>query len=188
MLVVAMVVFIPAATGLRIVTFPRTIEVGKYDCAIVLGAAVSNNWPTPVFQARLDHGVQLYRQGIVDILIFTGGVGSGDVRAESEVGAAYAAAQGISPGDLLVEKTSETTPQNLLEAQKLMTAAGLGTTVIVSDPLHLYRSSLIAHSLGMDASSSATPTTRYRSWRTKLPFLLREIYFTLRWRVFKHDA
>lgn len=165
--------------GWRVLTFPKTLTAGQYDCAIVLGAAVSNSGPSPVFQARLDHAVALYQQNIVETLILTGGVGVGDTRAESEVGAAYAVAQGLSADNLLLDKTSETTPENLLEAQKLMQTNGLKTAVIVSDPLHLHRSQLIANALEMNAVTSATPTTRYRSWQTQLPFLLREVYFTL---------
>ncbi len=175
----AAVLLTPMAVGVRILTFPKTLMAGQFDCAIVLGAAVSNDRPTPVFQARLNHGIALHQQDVVEYLLFTGGIGAGDTQAESEVGATYAETQGVPAGDILIETTSKTTPQNLAEAQALMSASGLETAVIVSDPLHLHRSQLIANALGMEAVTSATPTTRYRSWQTKLPFLLREIYFTL---------
>jgi hypothetical protein len=35
----------------------------------------------------------------------------------------------------------------------------------------------MAHSLNIDARPSATPSTRYRSFRTRLPFLVRESFF-----------
>ena len=173
------VLLTPLTIGLRALTFPTTLTTGQYDCAIVLGAAVSDNRPSAVFQARLDHGIALYQQNIVEHLIFTGGVGMDDTQAESEVGATYAEARGVSADDVLIEKTSKTTTQNLAEAKKLMQANSLETAIIVSDPLHLHRSQLIANALNMEAVTSATPTTRYRSWKTKFPFLTREIYFTL---------
>src|ERR1700748_3122117 len=43
------------------------------DAAIVLGAAAHGGRPSPVFQARLDYGLELYRQGRVRFLIATGG-------------------------------------------------------------------------------------------------------------------
>ncbi|MBK1833919.1 hypothetical protein JIN78_07600 [Roseibacillus ishigakijimensis] len=58
-----------------------------------------------------------------------------------------------------------------------MNAAGLKSAIIVSDPLHLKRASLMAKDLGIRSVTSPTPTSRYRSLKTKLPFLQREIYF-----------
>ena len=77
----------PLTVGLRTLIFPTTLTAGQYDCAIVLGAAVSDSRPSPVFRARLDHGVTLYQKNIVEKLIFTGGIGAGDTQAESAVGA-----------------------------------------------------------------------------------------------------
>jgi uncharacterized SAM-binding protein YcdF (DUF218 family) len=53
----------------------------------------------------------------------------------------------------------------------------LETALIVSDPLHMKRAMLYAHDLGIRAYSSPTPTSLYRSWRTKLPFLMREEFY-----------
>ena len=49
--------------------------------------------------------------------------------------------------------------------------------MIVSDPLHLRRAAMMAKDLGISAVTSPTATSRYRSARTQLNFLLREIYF-----------
>ena len=59
---------------------------------------------------------------------------------------------------------------------------GLRTAVLVSDPLHLRRAIWMADDLGIAAVSSPTPTTRYRSLKTKLRFLRHELYY---WH---HDA
>ena len=58
-----------------------------------------------------------------------------------------------------------------------MRDAGMETALIVSDPLHMRRAMEMAEALGIEARPSATPTTRYQSWTTQAPFLLREIYF-----------
>ncbi len=173
--------------GIQILQFPTTITQGSYDCAIVLGAAVIDEQPSPVFKARLDHGIDLYHQSIVKQLIVTGGVGENDRLAEGEVGAAYAQSRGVPAADTLIEKTSKSTIQNQQEAKALMDSEGIHTALIISDPLHLRRSLTIATWLGIEADASATPFSRYRSWKTKLPFLLREIYFTVRfWIVQLH--
>ena len=60
----------------------------------------------------------------------------------------------------------------------------LGSAILVSDPLHLKRASLMAKNLGIKHDPSATPTTRYQSLRTKLPFALRELYFYNHYKIF----
>ncbi len=53
------------------------------------------------------------------------------------------------------------------------------SVLIITDPLHEYRSIKMAKSLGMDAYPSPTPYTRYISGKTKFPFLARETYFMI---------
>jgi uncharacterized SAM-binding protein YcdF (DUF218 family) len=172
------------SVGMQILTFPHTDYRGTFDCAIILGAAIADAQPSPVFKARLDHGINLYHTQVVKRLIFTGGVGEGEKWAEGEVGGRYAKTKGVPSSAILIERTSSTTVENLQQAKQLMAAEGLKTALIVSDPLHLRRSMLIAKWLGMEVSASATPFSRYRSWKTQLPFLLREIYFTLHFQLF----
>ncbi len=161
--ILASVAFIIFSIDLSCALFPTTITEGTYDCGIILGAAVTSNQPSPVFQARLDHGIDLYQKGVVKILIFTGGVGKGDHMAESEVGATYAQDKGVPASDTLMEKTSKTTVQNLLEAKRLMEGEGMKTALIISDPLHLRRSVIIAKWLEMEVDASGTPFSRYKS-------------------------
>ena len=149
----------------------------RSDCAIVLGAAVNGARPSPVFEERIRHAVELYRQGVVPKIIFTGGKGERSSHAESEVARQYAIEAGVAEGDILVETRSHTTHQNLAEAKAQMDEHVLKSAVIVSDPLHLRRSHLMAEHLGISAKTSPTPTTRYRSARAQFHFLIREIYF-----------
>ncbi|MGF6354254.1 vancomycin permeability regulator SanA [Paenibacillus sp. 4624] len=43
------------------------------DAAIVLGAAVQGDIPSPVFRERIEQAIRLYKVGTVRNLIFTGG-------------------------------------------------------------------------------------------------------------------
>ncbi|MEJ2759353.1 MAG: hypothetical protein P8046_12805, partial [Anaerolineales bacterium] len=52
-----------------------------------------------------------------------------------------------------------------------------------SDPLHMYRATLTAQDLGLDADTSPTTTSRYRSLRTQTQFLFREVYFLAMYRI-----
>lgn len=149
----------------------------KSDCIIVLGAAVNGNSPSPVFEERIRHGINLYNAGYGTKLVFTGGIGEGDRHSEAGVARLVATRHLIPASDILIEERSKTTLQNLSEADALMRKHGLKSAIIVSDPLHMKRAIIMVDGLNINAVSSPTPTTRYRSVQTKLGFLLRELYF-----------
>lgn len=163
--------------GSMIVVGPKEDAGATADVAIVLGAAIEGDQPSPVFRERILHGIALWRSGRVRRILFTGGFGPELNIAESEVARRLALAEGVPANAILSEAKSRTTRQNLVEAQGVMKTAGLSSALIVSDPLHLYRSMAMAKGLNLPARPSATPTTQYRSLSTKLPFLLRELYF-----------
>jgi uncharacterized SAM-binding protein YcdF (DUF218 family) len=149
----------------------------KSDCIIILGAAVQGENPSLVFAERIRHGLDLYHQGYAPVLLFTGGFGDGQQHSESSVGRFIALENNIPENAILIEERSHTTHQNLSEAQALMCEHHLQSAIIVSDPLHMKRSMMMAKGLGITAVSSPTPTTRYQTLRTQLGFLIREFYF-----------
>src|SRR5688572_21621592 len=99
--------------GWKIVRGAGIDETRKADVAIVLGAAAYGDKPSPVFEQRIAHGVDLYKQGTVRKIILTGGFGDGAEFSESQVARRYALEQGVPERDLLIEKTSRTTLENL---------------------------------------------------------------------------
>ena len=153
------------------------------DVAIVLGAAVWRDKPSPVFEARVRHGVELYQQGLVKKLLFTGGLAEGDRLAESEAARAFAVASGVPAADTLVETVSRTTAQNAREAAAVMARENLRSAIIVSDPLHLRRALAMFADLGIEAVPSPTPHTRYTEPGEKLDFLLRETLYLQGYRI-----
>ncbi|NYZ62046.1 YdcF family protein [Luteimonas deserti] len=153
-------------------------EAGPADAIVVLGAAAYDAVPSPVFEARIEHGVDLYRAGHAPTLIFTGGYGGAKARfSESQVARRYALRQDVPEAAILIESRSRTTLENLLETRQLMQDHGLHRVIIVSDPLHMSRALRAARRLGIDAVGSPTPSTRFRTFRTQREFLLREVYF-----------
>jgi uncharacterized SAM-binding protein YcdF (DUF218 family) len=167
----------PLILMIRINQFGHVRQVVLADAAIVLGAAVWRERPSPVFEERIKHGITLYQSGAVEKLIFTGGLGERDSLSEAEVARNYALARGVPDEAILIETSSTITLENLIEAQTLMAEQGLETAVLVSDPLHMYRSIGMAQDLGMTVYTSPTPTTRYRTWRSKAGSLIYESFF-----------
>ncbi len=155
------------------------------DAAIVLGAAAWGDKPSPVFRERINHGINLYKRNDIQQLIFTGGQGESSEPAEAIVAKRYAIAQGVDAADILTETQSRTTRQNLYYASQVATTHQLRRILIISDPLHMKRSVLMARDLGMDAYPSPTPTTRYRSFKSQMSFLARETYFYFVYQLFR---
>lgn len=146
------------------------------DTAVVMGATVFRNRPSPVFRERINHAINLYQQGTVQYLIFTGGLAGNDELAESEAAREYAIGQGVPAHHIFIETESNNSCLNLVEAKHIMDKNGLEQALIVSDPLHMRRTMWLAESIGMNAHSSPTPTSRYQSFDRKAVFLVREVY------------
>jgi uncharacterized SAM-binding protein YcdF (DUF218 family) len=163
--------------GGRIYAYAQVSDPQPADAAVVLGAAVYRDRPSPVFRERINHAVELYRSGRVAYLIFTGGFGPGDNFAEAEAARDYAIESGVPDEVILIETVSTDTEENLAEAGKIIEAMGFERVLVVSDPLHMLRAMAIAADLGLDASASPTTTSRYESIRSQAVFLVREIYF-----------
>lgn len=144
------------------------------DAAIVLGAAVWKDKPSPVFRERINHSVTLYKDGVIKKIIFTGGKGDIKEEAESVVGMRYAVKNGVPKKDILLETDSKITEENLENAKLLAKDNNLKSFLIVSDPLHMKRALLMAEDQDINANPAPTPTTRYISLTSKLEFLARE--------------
>lgn len=153
------------------------------DAAIVLGAEVWGEEPSPVFRERINHAINLYKNDKVSKIIFTGGQGNGKVETEAIVAKKYAILQGVIESDILTETQSRTTYQNLYYAKQVAQNHPGNQFFIVSDPLHMKRAMLMAKDLGLKAYPSPTPTTRYKTLNSQFPFLLREIYFYIHYQV-----
>lgn len=183
--VLSALLFAIVTTALSIYFYGSNSNIIKGDAAIVLGAAVWVDKPSPVFTERINHAINLYKSGDIRTIIFTGGIGEKNEPAEAVVGKKYAIAQGVKAADILTETESRTTYQNLKNAQKVALSHQLSKFLIVSDPLHLKRAVLMARDLGMDAYPSPTPTTRYRRFKSKFEFLTRETFFYFVYLIFK---
>lgn len=180
-LLTLLIVFI--LIGVNIYRYSLYSPSGKADAAIILGAAVWNGEPSPVFAERIKHAIHLYSNNRVNYLIFTGGVGIRDNLSEAEVGKKYAIDHGVNPDHIFVDPDSRITYQNLVNAKEIAYSIEASSYLIVSDPLHMKRSMMMAEDLGMNVFPSPTSTTKYETWRSKLPFLIREIYFYIHYHV-----
>ncbi len=147
--------------------------------AIVLGAATYGAQPSPVFRQRIHHAIELFNQGKIETIIFTGGPGN---PPQAEVAKALALAAGVPEGRILLETESTTTRENLQRTAVKYPEIARSSILIISDPLHLKRAMLIARDLSLDAYPAPTPTTQFRSGISRGKFLFRETFAYLKYR------
>jgi uncharacterized SAM-binding protein YcdF (DUF218 family) len=179
----AFVLLVSACLALDVWRFGGYTAPVKADAALVLGAAVLEDRPSPVLAERLRHAQELYRTGDVGKIVVTGGRSPEDDLSEAAASRDWLVAEGVPASDIILEDQSRTTLENFSLAKPMLKQAGIKNVLIVSDPLHMRRAMLIAKRNGIAAASSPTPTTRYRSWDTTLPFLAREVWFMGRYLV-----
>ena len=162
----------------------------RADVAVILGAAAYNGEVSPVYRERINHGITLYEEGYVDRLIVTGGTADQGEESDASAAKKYLLSRGIPEEAVLIEDQSSITQENLENSKAIMEENGYETAIIVSDPLHMKRAMLLAEDAGITAYSSPTPSTRYISLRTKIPFLARETFYYIgyKWyRIFFHQ-
>ncbi|MFT9848276.1 YdcF family protein [Aneurinibacillus sp. REN35] len=170
-------------TAAGIYTYSKKSESMPADAAIVLGAAVWGDRPSPVFRERIRHAITLYEQGKIEHIIFTGGIGLPNARPESDVAKDYAIKHGVPAEAILTEEKSRITQENLQYAKQVAQREGLHTFLIVSDPLHMKRAVQMAEDLGMQALPSPTTTSRYIGVESQLSFLSKETLNYLGYRL-----
>ena len=176
-IVIACILLYVIGNLLSICLYSCKDEKQEADVAIVLGAATYSDEVSPVYRERLNQGIRLYNDGYVDTLIVTGGYGAGNGHSDAYTAKQYVVSQGIPEEAILMEETSSITQENLENAKVIMEENGMENAIIVSDPLHMKRAMLLAKDAGIEGHSSPTETTMYRSLETKIPFVLRELFF-----------
>jgi uncharacterized SAM-binding protein YcdF (DUF218 family) len=126
---------------------------------VVLGAAQYVGRPSPVLRARLDHAIALWRRGLAPIMIVTGGTGRGDTTSEAAVSQRYVVHRGVPVQAVLLETEGRTTSESMAGVSALMGSQGRRDVLLVSDPFHMLRLTIIARRHGLKPFASPTPTS-----------------------------
>lgn len=132
--------------------------------ALVLGAAVWADGPSPALVRRTARAADLWWQGAVRHIVTCGGLGR-HPPPEAEAARALLIVAGIPPAAVTAEAHSVNTRQNIGLALPELRRLGATRVVIVTDRWHAPRARLIARRLGLDAASAHPPLTRARVLR-----------------------
>lgn len=107
------------------------------------------------------------------VLVLTGGRGYGDTTSEAAVGRIYARKHGVPDELILLENKGRTTRESMLGVAKILASRGIRTAILVSDPFHMLRLSIIGRRFGLATYTSPTRTSpispnREKRWRYML--------------------
>ena len=133
-IIVALVICYVFSNAVSIYIYSFKDDARNADVAIVLGASTYNGHPSPVYQERINHAVDLYNKHLVKKIIMTGGYGKGNPVSDAYNAKLYAVSQGVPEDDVLTEDQSTVTLENLINAKKIMDVYNYQTALIVSDP------------------------------------------------------
>lgn len=166
---------IVAATAVNIWWTARQDERPVSDAIVVLGSAQYNGTPSPIFEARLDHALDLYNSGVSPMIITVGGRQTGDLFTEAEAGLLWLANEGVPEEALRAIPDGTDTLKSMQAVASLFAEQGLSTAVVVTDPWHALRATRMAQDAGIAAFSSPTrqgPAVQTRS--TQFRYIARE--------------
>ena len=183
LVVVGALTLLAGITGLRIVGAAGEIPQQKADAIVVFGAAEYAGRPSPVYKARLDHGFDLYQQGLAPVVITTGGAGQDPDFSEGGVGRDYLAKRGIPEQKLIAETQGSDTAQSAARVAVIMRANGMGTCIAVSDAYHVFRIRALLQHEGVQARVAPRPESRPKSLWQRFAAVMREALSYWLWEV-----
>ena len=152
------VVLLIASTALAIWWTARQDSTPDSDAIVVLGSAQYNGVPSSIFEARLEHAIALYEDGVAPVIVTVGGKADGDQFTEAEAGRDYLAGSGIPAEALLAVPGGRATRWRASGRCRPRSPSRAGrSAVLVSDPWHAMRAERMAEDAGLDADSSPDP-------------------------------
>ena len=181
---VTAVLLLVGSTALAIWWTARHDARPDSDAIVVLGSAQYNGVPSSIFEARLEHAVELYEDGVAPVIVTVGGKKAGDEFTEAEAGRDYLATAGVPAAGLLAVPEGGDTLESMRAVATAFAGRGWSSAVLVTDPWHAMRAERMAEDAGITAASSPTrqgPAVQTRT--TQFRYILRETAAYLLYRV-----
>jgi uncharacterized SAM-binding protein YcdF (DUF218 family) len=186
LVLLAMVVGIVAFyvhTCIAIVQQSRSDERRPTDAIVVFGAAEYDGRPSPVLRARLNHGLDLFRQDMAPFVITTGGSGKDPRFSEGGVGHDYLLSQGVPDASLIEETHGGDTAESAERVAVIMRTNGLRNCLAVSDAYHLFRVKRLMADQGMECYGSPRPGSIPHSAWARFWAVQREAFSYTLWKL-----
>ena len=154
--------FVVALALYLVVTFAQVVLAGRQQVTssaqaiVVLGAAQYDGRPSPQLEGRLLTAIDLWNEGGAQYFIVTGGRQEGDRFTEAETSRNVALDRGVPDDRILFEDQGTTTWESLQGVAQLVEQYEISSVILVTDPYHAMRASLIAKRSGINVVGVAT--------------------------------
>jgi uncharacterized SAM-binding protein YcdF (DUF218 family) len=158
-------------------------ETRPADVIIVFGAAEYSGKPSPIYRARLEHALALYKQGLAPFIITTGGNGEDPTYSEGGVGREYLIAAGVPESKIIAETQGEDTNESAQRVAAIIRANRMTTSLVVSDGYHIYRIKRMMADNGVVAFGSPRPGTKNLPAKHRATLFFREVVSLTLWRL-----
>ncbi len=134
------------------------------DVIIVLGCNpyAIRGGPSLCLSSRGRHAADLYRRGLAEHIIATGGY-TENGPTEASVMLRVLASEGVPEAAVVLEEQAQNTIQNIGYSQEIMRRNGWDTAILVTEPYHIKRASLVAQDAGLHVYPS--PAVDSPLWR-----------------------
>jgi uncharacterized SAM-binding protein YcdF (DUF218 family) len=169
-------------TGSRIVEAAGESPTSKADAIVIFGAAQYAGHPSPVYKARLDHGYDLFEQGMAPVVITTGGAGQDPEFSEGGVGRDYLLRRGVPEKALIAETQGSDTAQSAARVGNIMRVNGIHRCIAVSDAYHVFRIRALLEREGVEVEVAPRPESRPHSRWERFWAVMREAMSYLAWK------
>jgi uncharacterized SAM-binding protein YcdF (DUF218 family) len=149
---------------------------------VIFGAAEYSGHPSPVYKARLDHGFELFQQGMAPVVITTGGSAQDPDFSEGGVGRDYLLRRGVPEQALIAETQGSDTAQSAARVANIMRANGMRSCIAVSDAFHVFRIRALLEHEGVQIELAPRPESRPRHLWDRFAAVMREASSYLLWK------
>lgn len=145
-----------------------TLADGEHRAAIVLGAGVVGEHPSPLLRDRIDGAVELFQADRVDLLMMSGD-NSTEYYDEPTVMRHYAISRGIPDASVAADYAGRRTWDTCKRARDVF---GIDTAIVVTNSFHVDRTVTTCRAAGVDAtgfsvSDSHHSFTNRARWRAR---------------------
>jgi uncharacterized SAM-binding protein YcdF (DUF218 family) len=187
--VVLAALLVVAGTAVRVWQVARQDHRPHSDAIVVLGASQYDGRPSSVLEARLEHALRLWRDGVAPRLVTVGGNRPGDRFTEAGTGARWLRQHGVPAGSVVAVEQGSDTLQSMRAVAAVFDRRGWHRAVLVTDPWHSLRSQRMARDAGLSAVSSPTRTgPAVRTRGTEARYVVRETAAYLFYRLFHNSS
>ncbi len=147
------------ASPLKISQIPK-----KADAIVVFAGGVGESGKVGQgFEERVQHAVELYRQGYAQEMVFSSGYIY--VFEEPIVMKALVVSLGVKPDAIILEERATNTYENVAFTKRILEAKGWHNIILISSPYHMLRAKMVFKKIAPDIKViySPVPNSRFYS-------------------------